>query len=76
MAIYAKKGALRLARVEKGWSCARLAREAGVAGATVTRKEKGLPVSPSTAKKLADALGRPITDLFQVVDNNATDEEV
>lgn len=64
MAIYAKQGALELARVEKGWSCAELAREAGVSGPTVTRKEQGFPVSPATARKLANALEKPLVDLF------------
>lgn len=64
MAIYAKDRALEIARTEKGWSCAKLAREAGVAGPTVTRTEKGLPASPLTARKLAEALEKPLTDLF------------
>lgn len=65
MAIYAKKGAIELARAEKGWSCAELARKAGVSGPTVTRKEQGFPVSPATARKLADALEKPLVDLFE-----------
>ncbi|MGI1659410.1 MAG: helix-turn-helix transcriptional regulator [Desulfitobacterium sp.] len=65
MAIYAKKGTIELARAEKGWSCAELAREAGVSGPTVTRKEQGFPVSPATARKLADALEKPLVDLFE-----------
>lgn len=65
MAIYAKDRVLEIARTEKGWSCAKLARMAGVAGPTATRIEKGLPASPETAKKLADALEKPLIDLFE-----------
>lgn len=64
--IAAKIDALRTARINKGWSCARLAREAGVTGPTITRLESGKSASPETAKRLSDALGKSIVELFDI----------
>lgn len=64
--ITAKTDALKIARIDKGWSCANLARVAGVTSPTVTRIEKGLSASPETAKKLADSLGKSISELFTI----------
>jgi transcriptional regulator with XRE-family HTH domain len=45
----------------KGWLPTDLAREAGVSGMTVTRFLRGDHRTPRTAKKLARALGRPVS---------------
>lgn len=46
-------------RLGKGWNYTDLAAEAGVSLPTVTRFFSGEHQSPSTAKKLALALGHP-----------------
>lgn len=64
--IKAKAEALRMSRVERGWDMTRLAQEAKVTQATISRVERGSSTSPSTAKKVADALGRPVAELFTI----------
>lgn len=64
--ITAKIEALKVCRIEQGWNCADLARECGTTGTTVTRIEKGASTTPATAKRMADALKKPITDLFSI----------
>lgn len=51
-------------RLKKGWSIARLAREAEVCDRTVARAEKGCSLSEVTQSKLAKALCKDIEYLF------------
>lgn len=48
-------------RLGRGWTKRRLAAIAGVSEATVTRWFQGEVQTPGTAKKLADALGHPVS---------------
>lgn len=65
--IKAKAEALRMFRIERGWDMTRLAQEAKVTQATISRMERGSSTSPSTAKKVADALCRPVAELFTIL---------
>lgn len=65
--IKAKAEALRASRIERGWDMTELAHEAKVTQATISRVERGNSTSPSTAKKVADALGRPVAELFTIL---------
>lgn len=49
---------LRQLRIDLGWSLRRLADEAGTSHQIASRAENGQPIQASTAKALADALGR------------------
>ena len=49
--IKAKAEALRAFRIERGWDMTKLAHEAKVTQATISRVERGNSTSPSTAKK-------------------------
>lgn len=52
-------------RIRKGWSQGDLGREAGVRADTVSSLERGKhEPRPSTLRKLADALGVEVEDLF------------
>jgi len=64
--IKAKIEAIQMARLSKGWSRKRLAAEAGTTPQTIGRIESGLSASPETIKKVADALGRPVSELFAI----------
>jgi DNA-binding XRE family transcriptional regulator len=55
---------VKIARLERGWSKAQLAREADLSDRTVTRSEKGLSISEVSQSRLARALGKRIEDLF------------
>ena len=65
--IKAKAEALRAFRIERGWDMTKRAHEAKVTQATISRVERGNSTSPSTAKKVADALGRPVAELFTIL---------
>ena len=65
--IKAKAEALRASRIERGWDMTKLAHEAKVTQATISRVERGNSTSTSTAKKVADALGRPVAELFTIL---------
>jgi transcriptional regulator with XRE-family HTH domain len=53
-------------RIRKGWSQGDLGREAGVRADTVSSIERGRhDPRPSTLRKLADALGVEVEDLFR-----------
>lgn len=58
--------AIKAARLECGWSLSELARQIEVTKETVARIERGLSAYPSTAKKIADALGKPVAELFTI----------
>lgn len=63
--MYQKGSVLQNERAERGWSCAKLAESAGISPATIVRIEHGFPAAPRTAKKVADALGRPVLEVFE-----------
>ena len=58
--------AIKAARLERGWSSAELAKRAGATNETVRRIERGCSATPRTAKKLADVLEKPVTELFSI----------
>lgn len=58
--------AIKAARLERGWSLSELAKQVDVTKETVARIERGLSAYPATAKKVADALERPVTELFTI----------
>lgn len=64
--ITAKIDALKMSRLECGWNLVDLARESDVNKATIARIEHGTSTSPATAKRVADALGKPIAELFSI----------
>lgn len=49
---------LKQLRIDLGWHRKTLAKEAGVDPAIITRAEKGLSISPPSAKKIADAFSK------------------
>lgn len=55
---------LKVARLEKGWSQAQLARGADLSEKTVNRAEKGLSISEVSKSRLARVFGKRIEDLF------------
>lgn len=56
---------LREARIKRRWSQAKLAKEAGVGYAGLSRYEQGWSTpTRQTAKRLADALGVTVTQIY------------
>lgn len=51
------------ARLQRGWSRVELSRRAGVDAKTVTNVLDGRHASPQMVRRLADALGVPMTEL-------------
>lgn len=67
MTISANTKALKTALLEKGWSYTEFTEQADLSAVTVSKIVNGKSgVNPKTAKKMADALGRPVTELFIV----------
>ncbi len=62
---------IKRATLERGWTPYRLATEAGVSTATTARLFRGIRLTATTVKKLADALGISLKDLIVV----SSDEE-
>lgn len=61
---------LRVGRAERGWSQDELARRAGVTRQTISSIETGQYVpSALLAFVLADRLGRPVSELFYLTDD-------
>ena len=58
--------AIKAVRLERGWSLSELAKQVDVTKETVARIERGRSAYPATAKKVADALGRPVAELFTI----------
>lgn len=58
--------AVMAARLDHGWSLSELARRVEVTNQTIARIENGHSVLPGTAKKVADALGRSVSELFTI----------
>ena len=57
---------LKRALLEKGWSYKDLCNQAPVSTTTVTKVMRGERVTAKVAKRIADALGKPVTELFIV----------
>lgn len=55
-------------RALRGWSQLDLSQKSGVNRSTVCMMEKGNPVRPETAKRIADTLGMTVADLFEITD--------
>jgi|GEM_PF-2040932 len=53
---------LLLTRLDKGWTLEELAEKSGVNRDTISRIENGRKAQPLTLKKLAVALGIPVTE--------------
>ena len=51
---------LKLDAAAKGWDGETLAAASGVSAMTISRFFRGQPISPRTAKKLADAIGKSL----------------
>lgn len=62
---------MQRARIEKGWSCAELARKSGVSPQSISKIERGIKVGPVSARKISDALNLPIAELFIIEPNQA-----
>jgi XRE family aerobic/anaerobic benzoate catabolism transcriptional regulator len=63
--MHLNRDALRVIRERSGLNKAALARQTGVDASLISRLESGeRTVTPAVAKKLADGLGVPITDLI------------
>jgi len=66
--IIAKKGSIEAARGAHGWTQKKLAEQSGVSAARICAIEsKSGPMTPQTAKKICDAVGKPFEELFQTV---------
>jgi len=55
-------------RLNLGWSHRKMAKEAGLSPIAIKRAEDGLPVQPSTAKAIADALSRAMKTSIKPLD--------
>jgi transcriptional regulator with XRE-family HTH domain len=55
---------LRAARVNEGLSPEALGQKIGVSGGTIRRLEQGLMPTPATARKIAQYLGKEVSDLW------------
>lgn len=62
--VKAKLDSLIAARFAEGLNKLALAQMCGLNHATIIKIEQGAGTSPKTAKKIADALGKPIEELF------------
>ena len=66
MRIIAKSEEMQRARIARGWNRVQLAAKAGVTAQSISRIEKGENAGPATAKKISDALGIPVDELFTI----------
>lgn len=65
------KNRLKEFRELQGWSQPKLSLKSGVAQTTISAIERGMIIpSVQTAQRLADALNRPIDDLFRASASN------
>ena len=66
--IVAKKGRIYEARCARGWTQKELANKSDVSAARICAIESSsAPMTPQTAKKIADAVGKDFDELFDVV---------
>ena len=64
--IIAKNGLISKERISRGWSTEKMGEMIGTTSQTVTRVERGESTSPGTAKKIAEALGLQVDDIFEI----------
>jgi DNA-binding XRE family transcriptional regulator len=64
--ITAKIESVKTARLENGWNMHELAHHAEVTKQTIARIERGGSCTPATAKRVADAFSKPVTELFSI----------
>lgn len=57
---------LRVERLEAGHSIRSLGRALGMSQETIARAEQGEPVSPQTAKRIADFFERRVSDIWDL----------
>lgn len=60
------KPELTVATANAGHNATSLGKAAGISSATAWRMYNGVAISAQAAKKVADALGRAVKDLFQI----------
>ena len=58
--------AIKAARLERGWSLSELAKQVNMTKGDRCANRAGCSAYPATAKKVADALGRPVAELFAI----------
>ena len=66
--IISKGDAVRRARIVAGFTSAELAEEVGLSRPMLSSIENGAGTTVKTAHRIANALGKPFEDLFDVVD--------
>jgi Helix-turn-helix. len=62
------KDDIRYIAAEQGYSIMGLSQKAGISRVQLSNVAVGANTTPATAKKIADALGKSVTDLFEVID--------
>ncbi len=73
----AKEGELRRARLDKGLSLMAVSRmDPEMRCEGVWKAARGYPVLNDTAKRLADRLGRPVSELFEIVSREDAERRV
>ena len=65
-------GKLKHAALERGWTRYRVAKESGVTSPTVCKFFRGESVTETTVKKIADALGVPMSEIVVQVGSEIT----
>ena len=71
MKVIAKKE-FQVIRIQEGYSISELAKKSNTPIATISRIEKGKPLSPKSAKKLCEALQKDFGDLFKIENEEDT----
>lgn len=62
----AKLGIFKITLLESGLSYKQLIEKSSASSSTIAKISKGNWVQSRTAKRIADALGKPVTELFTV----------
>ncbi len=65
-------GKLKHTALERGWTRYRVSKESGVTSPTVCRFFRGESVTETTVKKIADALGVPMSEIVIPVGPDVT----
>lgn len=58
--------AVKLAMLENGYTQTDLMNLTGLSSVTITKLFRGKSLTPKTCKRIADALNKPVTELFTV----------
>ena len=61
-----KDNMITRARVNKGLTAQKFAQECGVCRAVIANIEAGTPIKAATARKVAEALGKNVDDVFNI----------